>query len=161
MENVIKDINGKLQSQIELLGKVGCPYCSGKNTLVTVGINDLQTKFPEIAKEADGWDPREVKYASGKKLNWKCELGHKWEAPIANRTVSAYGCPYCKNIFCLGGFNDLQTKFPEMQKRQMVGIHPKSFLVQRKKCLGNAKKVISGNLLWLVEPREIEVVLSA
>ena len=36
------------------------------------GINDLETMFPEIAKEADGWDPTTVRFGSHKKMPWKC-----------------------------------------------------------------------------------------
>ena len=36
----------------------GCPYCS--NRKVFKGFNDLKKLFPEIAEEADGWDPSKV-----------------------------------------------------------------------------------------------------
>ena len=35
------------------------------------GVNDLATLHPELAAEADGWDPSEVRAGSGKKLRWK------------------------------------------------------------------------------------------
>ena len=35
------------------------------------GINDLATLFPEIAAEADGWDPAEIVAGSGKKMPWR------------------------------------------------------------------------------------------
>ena len=40
--------------------------------------NDLKTKFPVIAAEADGWDPSKVFGGSTKKRNWICNEGHKW-----------------------------------------------------------------------------------
>ena len=46
------------------------------------------------------------------------------------------------------GFNDLKTKFPEMPKRQMVGIQQILLQHQIRKRTGNAKKVIN-ILLWL------------
>ena len=59
-----------------------------------VGFNDLATTNPELAAQADGWNPTTVTFGSNKKVGWTCELGHKWEAAIADRT-SGRGCPSC------------------------------------------------------------------
>jgi hypothetical protein len=88
----------------------GCPFCSNKRILP--GFNDLKTKFPEIAKEAFGWDSSLVAPMSNKKLAWKCQFGHVWDAVVGNRTFKGYGCPICSNQKILSGFNDLATKFP-------------------------------------------------
>jgi hypothetical protein len=48
----------------------GCPYCSGHQFLK--GFNDLATRHPEIAAEADGWDPSLFGRGSTKKMNWLC-----------------------------------------------------------------------------------------
>ena len=90
----------------------GCPICSNKQILA--GFNDLQTKFPEIAAEANGWDPATVIGGSSKKKNWICNLGHTWDAAPNNRTTNNQGCPACSNKQILAGFNDLQTKFPKV-----------------------------------------------
>ncbi len=92
----------------------GCPICSNKQVLE--GFNDLKTKFPEIAKEAYGWDPTNVIAGTAKKLSWKCILGHTWIATVDNRTSKNQGCPICSNKQVLAGFNDLKTKFPEIAK---------------------------------------------
>ncbi len=92
--------------------KSGCPYCAGSKVLV--GLNDLKTKFPKIAAEAFGWDPELVVAGTGKKLKWKCELGHIWEVSPSQRTFFNSGCPYCSNNKVLSGFNDLRTKNPEL-----------------------------------------------
>ena len=34
----------------------------------------LSVTHPELAKEADGWDPSEFSYGSDKKVNWKCSF---------------------------------------------------------------------------------------
>ena len=91
-----------------------CPYCA--NRKIWVGFDDLQTKFPDIAKEADGWDPSKVLAGTNKKMPWKCFKGHKWEASLSQRTRLQTSCPYCSNQECWSGFNDLQTKFPEIAK---------------------------------------------
>ena len=36
---------------------------------LVAGINDLATLHPEVAAEADGWDPSKIVAGSGKKLS--------------------------------------------------------------------------------------------
>ena len=103
----------------------GCPYCGNK--LTSVGFNDLETRFPEIAKEADGWDPKNYVYGSNQKKSWKCKHGHSWEATIHQRTAVGTGCPTCSNKKLWKGFNDLQTVFPEIAK-EADGWDPSSIL---------------------------------
>ena len=91
-----------------------CPFCS--NNKVLAGFNDLKTKFPSIAKEADGWDPRTVIPGSDKKLKWKCLKGHSYISSPNGRTGSDRNCPICSNQKVLAGFNDLKTKFPIIAK---------------------------------------------
>lgn len=77
-----------------------CPVCSGRLTIT--GVNDLQTRFPEVAKS---WHPSKnlplkpdaVSAGSSKKAWWICEndLSHEWQASIANRAKNASGCPRC------------------------------------------------------------------
>lgn len=95
----------------------GCPYCSGNKTLA--GFNDLATKFPEIAAEADGWNPSLVPPKSDKSLKWRCKLGHSWQAAPKDRTRGD-GCPYCSGRRVLRGFNDLKTTHPKLS-REAVG----------------------------------------
>ena len=42
----------------------GCPICSGNKVLA--GFNDPVATHPEIAKQADGWDPRTISKGSNK-----------------------------------------------------------------------------------------------
>jgi len=75
----------------------GCPYCSGR--FAVKGENDLQTVNPILAKE---WNyekngnlkPEDFKANSGKKVWWKCSLGHEWQATIDHRNNGS-GCPIC------------------------------------------------------------------
>jgi len=39
------------------------------------GVSDLATLYPEVAKQADGWDPATVTEGSKKKLQWRCVKG--------------------------------------------------------------------------------------
>ena len=89
----------------------GCPYCAGQKVLI--GFNDLASFAPKIAIEADGWDPATVTSKSGRKLKWKCNLGHLWEAAVSSR-VGGTGCPTCSNRKVLIGYNDLATTHPEL-----------------------------------------------
>ena len=93
-----------------------CPYCEGK--IVIHGENDLQTANPKLAKEwnyekNNGIKPTNVKQYSGKKVWWKCQKGHEWQATIANRSYGG-GCPFCSGRKVLKGYNDLQTINPTL-----------------------------------------------
>jgi len=93
----------------------GCLVCA--NLQVEIGFNDLATLFPEIAVEADGWDPKEIIAGSNKKLAWKCTLGHQWIISPEQRTgKKKSGCPVCANKKLLVGFNDLATRYPDLAK---------------------------------------------
>lgn len=89
----------------------GCPFCAGQKILV--GYNDLATVRPEIAAQADGWDPTTVTEFNGNKKPWICELGHQWITSTASRSGGT-GCPVCSNKTIQIGFNDLATTHPEI-----------------------------------------------
>ena len=96
----------------------GCPYCAGKS--VVVGTNDLATLRPDLAKE---WHPikngelkpSHLTLGSHKRVWWRCEKGHEWEAPIYSRT-NGNGCPYCSGKSVVVGTNDLATLRPDLAK---------------------------------------------
>jgi hypothetical protein len=75
--------------------KTGCPYCSNKRPII--GENDLQTLFPDIAAQADGWNPSELLPKSNKRVKWKCEFGHTWTTSAYMRTDRGTNCPFCNN----------------------------------------------------------------
>jgi hypothetical protein len=89
---------------------------------LTLGVNDLQSQFPEVAKE---WHPTrngdltptEVARSSNKKVWWQCSKHseHEWDTTINNRTKGK-GCPICSGQKVLAGFNDLKTTDPEVAK---------------------------------------------
>lgn len=92
-----------------------CPYCSGKKAWK--GYNDLSTTNPELVAE---WDFErnetpiyEYRPMSNKKVWWKCEKGHSWDAVIAKR-VTGEKCPICQGKQILVGFNDLATTHPSL-----------------------------------------------
>jgi uncharacterized Zn-finger protein len=89
-----------------------CPFCS--NHKVLVGFNDLKTTHPQIANEADGWDPSTVVAGSSSKRNWRCPQNHTYSTGISLRALRGYQCPVCANKSVLPGFNDLATTDPEV-----------------------------------------------
>ena len=82
--------------------------------------NSLAVKNPKLAKQ---WHPnkngkltpKDVTTGSGKKVWWKCEKGHEWEAIIGNRAKNR-GCPYCAGK-SVGDDNSLHILNPELSKQ--------------------------------------------
>ena len=92
----------------------GCPFCSGDRVLS--GFNDLATKNPKLAKEVSinsEIKATEVTEFSNKKLLWKCDKGHEWEATVCNRS-NGRGCPKCSGSKMERDFAQLvKTLLPE------------------------------------------------
>lgn len=96
----------------------GCPYCT--NQRILLGYNDLATTNPELLKEwnyekNEKTSPQLVGNGSNKKVWWKCDKGHEWEATVRNRVIGQ-NCPYCANKRVLPGYNDLATTNPKLAK---------------------------------------------
>lgn len=93
-----------------------CPFCGNK--VVLPGFNDLTTTHSRLTAE---WHPTKngdltpdmVTAGSDKKVWWRCEHGHEWEALIYNRKKGV-GCPYCSKRFSTSGQTDLMTLFPTL-----------------------------------------------
>ena len=60
-----------------------------------------------------GLDPKMLTLGSHKKVWWKCNKGHEWQAIIANRNEGR-NCPYCSSKKVLKGYNDLATINPTL-----------------------------------------------
>jgi hypothetical protein len=99
----------------------GCPVCSSHQVLA--GYNDLVTTYPELSKESVGWDPTTVSAGSRKKMRWRCNKGHEWDARVSSRALADSGCPVCSGRQVLAGYNDLVTTYPELSK-ESVGWDP-------------------------------------
>ena len=57
--------------------------------------------------------PDDVTNGSHKKVWWRCEKGHSWQAVVKSRTMGA-GCPVCAGRLLVPGVNDLATVHPEL-----------------------------------------------
>jgi len=92
----------------------GCPYCA--NRLILAGENDLATAHPDLS---DQWDlekngtlrPTQLPAGTTKKVWWRCQRGHSWQAAVSSRVRGA-GCPVCAGKIIVAQENDLKTCFP-------------------------------------------------
>lgn len=72
-----------------------CPYCAGQKVCYS---NSLAILRKDIAKEwhhRNVLTPLDVTVKSGRRVWWKCEKGHEWQAVISQRTSYNSGCPFC------------------------------------------------------------------
>ena len=105
----------------------GCPYLSGAKAWR--GFNDLETLRPELASQ---WHPIKNKNlfshmvtpGSNKKVWWVLPYDDpldgkhydlEWDAFVYKRSAGE-GCPYLVGKRVLKGFNDLETKAPNLAK---------------------------------------------
>lgn len=94
----------------------GCPYCAGKRVLA--GFNDLQTQYPELARE---WNeernapatPDRVLPTSKEKFWWNCPNGHIWEGSVSARMQDAQ-CPYCSGADMAGKKLPFPLAYPNL-----------------------------------------------
>ena len=94
----------------------GCPICS--NRIVVKGVNDLKTVNPSLAAQ---WNynkngtllPENVHPGSSKRVWWRCQEGHEWQAVIASRSQEN-GCPCCAGQAVVKGVTDLATVRPDL-----------------------------------------------
>lgn len=63
-----------------------------------------------------GLAPGDVTYGSHKRVWWRCELGHQWQAAVYARTGSGSGCPYCAGKKLLPNARTLATEYPQLVK---------------------------------------------
>ena len=95
----------------------GCPACTIGAKGIVIGVNDLATTDPDIAKQWDvkannGIPPTRVRAGSNLPAHWECPKGHKWVATPYDRTGKHNGCPYCSGRVASPGESDLETLYP-------------------------------------------------
>ena len=100
--------------------RTGCPFCQKKRPIV--GKTDLASTHPYLAKqwhaERNGdYSPQNAMAGTNRKVWWRCEKGHEWEAVIANRAKHGSGCPFCQNRYPTVGENDLATTHPHLAEQ--------------------------------------------
>lgn len=81
--------------------------------------NSIATLFPDVAKQ---WHPTKNGYITPEFVSahthkdfwWICSLGHEYLMTVKHKTEKGSRCPICSNHRVLAGFNDLQTKRPDI-----------------------------------------------
>lgn len=80
-------------------GATGCPFHMG---IAVHPAESLAAFYPWLAQE---WHPErnelrpdQVTRASARRVVWRCESGHTWEAAVYQRTLSGSGCPECYRL---------------------------------------------------------------
>lgn len=73
----------------------------------------LMRQWDWEANSAAGYSPETTTKGSTKKVFWKCEKGHVWQASPNNRS-KGQGCPICAGRQVLAGYNDLLTCNPDI-----------------------------------------------
>jgi hypothetical protein len=96
--------------------KSGCPVCDGRKLFT--GFNDLKTMFPEIAKQANGWEPSLTLAGTHSKRSWICEFGHQWTSVVKDRTLRGDGCPSCTKF----GFDNNKDAWIYFLRHDMWGL---------------------------------------
>ena len=106
--------------QAEIRSRVsgcGCPVCA--NRKLAEGENDLATLRPELAAQ---WHPTrngsltpgDLTAGTRRKVWWRCDKGHEWQASVLSRTSLGNGCPVCAGKQIIPGENDLASQFPQL-----------------------------------------------
>lgn len=105
----------------------GCPYLTGAK--LYTGFNDLETVRSDLAREWSDRNlpltPDKVMAKSSKRVWWHLDykdpgtgevFPFEWEASISNRFLLNTGCPYLTGSAVWPGFNDLESRQPELSK---------------------------------------------
>lgn len=111
------------------LNGTGCPKCNtgnnvarNKKTLEEWCIENNSNLLNEWNYEKNSeLSPKMVTYGSHKKVWWKCNNGHEWEAVLKSRLYN-HGCPYCSgtNKKAVAGVNDLETWCKENSREYIL-----------------------------------------
>ena len=97
--------------------KYKCFYCTGRQ--IWSGENDLQTLYPDLAKEFDvklnGITPDKISPRDTKTYWWTCKEGHpSFTRTVEHRVNRESECPYCAGRLAIPGETDLKTLYPEI-----------------------------------------------
>lgn len=118
---------------------LGCAVCSGRRASSD---SNLETTRPELAAQ---WHPSKngeltpkmVVDGSAKRVWWRCEKGHEWEATVRKRLRSP-ACPFCAGTRA-DGATSLAALHPELLREwhptKNAGLDPFNLLP------GSGKKV--------------------
>jgi len=103
------------QVRQRLIKRTGCPECA--YSFPARARAPLTQTHPQLAAQ---WHPSRngaahpvhVTYGSGRRVWWRCEQGHEWQAKINSRSHGT-GCPVCSG-WRYNEYNTLALKRPEL-----------------------------------------------
>lgn len=78
--------------------------------------DSLMAEWDWERNDAENIFPDKIPDGSHKKVWWKCNEGHTWQASVANRARQGRGCPYCAGQLPIVGENDLLIVNPTLAK---------------------------------------------
>ena len=61
---------------------------------VISGVNDVANLVHYLVAEVDDWYPETVHSGTHKKMPWKCEKGHAWEASLSQIGTGLIPSPF-------------------------------------------------------------------
>lgn len=101
----------------------GCPYCGRKRVLI--GETDLNTLYPEVAKELVNASYGELNPCNGRKVWWRCsKCSDEYRMSIVTR-VKGKGCTLCNKAGYktgIPGYLYLLRKTSETGEQRKIGI---------------------------------------
>ena len=124
-KNDLSYVNESIEWLLQLLGQASVDINANRDMpqikamiKKTYEEESFGKQYPDLISDWDSvrngkLSPNDVSKSSGVRVWWKCKLGHSWQDTIAHR-IAGRGCPFCSGRRTLPGFNDLQTKYPQI-----------------------------------------------
>jgi len=104
----------------------GCPACAPQRRAQTIRANgprvpthrSLAAKHPELLAELhttrnQNLDPRKIAAGSTRRIWWRCQIGHDWQARVNDRSHGS-GCPVCAKQRPIRRERSLAVKHPTL-----------------------------------------------
>ena len=93
-----------------------------KQFIISLKEKSIAARFPESICEWDieknnGITPEMVNSHANQKYWWRCPEGHSYRMSPGNKLYHDFGCPICSNHQILTGYNDFQTKYPQLAEQ--------------------------------------------
>ena len=123
MDKENSSVRKYIAQRADLLGAIRLPNNTFKGNAGTEVVSDiliLQKRDRIVDIEPDwvqlGTDENgTVTFGSNKIVWWKGACGHEWQTSIKARSAGEQ-CPICSGARVLRGYNDFESKFPELAK---------------------------------------------
>lgn len=135
--------------------KTNSPKCKECSSLFFIN-PDFMSEWDWDKNDKEDWNPKRMTLGSNHKVWWLCDKGHQWMTS-PNKRTGGNNCPYCSSKKILEGYNDLQSRFPELiEEWDFEKNYPK---MPNRTFPGNVEKVwwrckIDKNHQWQASPNK-------